>query len=230
MIMDGNGRWARRKGWRRINGHEQGAQVVRAVTTSCARIGVRDLTLYAFSTENWSRPRREVQFLMHLLERYLADELPTLLEHGVSLHAIGSLERLPQSVRARLDTVIRESADGERMRLHLALSYGGREELTHACRRIAAAVAAGTLRADAIDEDTVASHLYTAGVPDVDLVIRTAGEQRLSNFLPWQSVYAEFVSVDEPWPEFGESAMLRAIAAYQRRERRFGCVAEGESE
>ena len=227
MIMDGNGRWARRRGWRRTRGHEAGADVVRAITTEAARLGIQQLTLYAFSSENWDRPEREVSFLMRLLGDYLDQELETLHNDEIRMTAIGRLTRLPAEVKAKLDRNIAETAGYRRMTLCLALSYGGRAELVDACRRLAERIAAGTLMPDEIDEAALASVLYDAAAPDVDVVIRTAGEQRVSNFLPWQAAYAEYISMEPFWPEFSVADFHEAMRIFQRRERRFG-RSEGE--
>jgi undecaprenyl diphosphate synthase len=224
MIMDGNGRWAKGKGWERTRGHRKGADAVRTVTTECVRLGVARLTLYAFSSENWSRPAHEIAFLMALLKDFLRQELPTLRENGVRLEAIGRLERLPQEVRAILAETIAATAGHGSMVLCLALSYGGRDELADACRAIAVAVRDGRLAVDAIDAATVASHLYAPAAADVDLVVRTAGEQRLSNFLPWQTTYAEYVSLPVLWPDMGVADLHAALREFQGRERRFGAL------
>jgi undecaprenyl diphosphate synthase len=224
VIMDGNGRWAKARTWDRTRGHQQGAEVVRTITTESVKLGIQRLTLYAFSSENWARPQREVDFLMSLLDRFLIDELPTLRENDVRLEAIGSLHRLPAKVRTTLDRILAATAGHRAMVLCLALSYGGRDELTDACRAIANEVAAGRLAPNEITPETVQSHLYAPGAADVDVVIRTAGEQRLSNFLPWQATYAEYVSVPPLWPEFDIAAYHGALCEFQRRERRFGGV------
>ena len=222
IIMDGNGRWATARKQDRTRGHEQGAMVVRAITTASVKLGIARLTLYAFSSENWSRPQLEVDFLMGLLERFLEGELATLMENGVRLEAIGSLERLPAAVRSTLERIIRTTSANSAMTLCLALSYGGRDELVDACRAIAALVAAGRLDAGQITASTLQAHLYAPAASDVDVVIRTAGEMRLSNFLIWQATYAEYVSVAPLWPDFSVSDYHAALAEYQRRERRFG--------
>jgi undecaprenyl diphosphate synthase len=226
IIMDGNGRWAKGRGWDRTRGHQKGAEVVRAVTTESVKLGVRRLTLYAFSSENWSRPRREVDYLMQLLEDFLRGELPTLQENNVRLEAIGRIERLPPRVRAAIDEVRGASAGNDAMVLSLALSYGGRDEIIDACRALARAAAAGSVDPEAIDEAAVQAALYAGkcafDADDVDVVIRTAGEQRLSNFLPWQANYAEYVSAAALWPEFTVDAYVAALKEYQGRERRFG--------
>ena len=228
IIMDGNGRWAKSKGWLRLRGHEQGAETVRMVTTESARLGIKRLTLYAFSTENWSRPALEVEALMRLLDRFLVGELQTLIDNGVRLQAIGQVHRLPQDVRLTLDRTISATASQNRMILSLALSYGGRDELVDACRAVAGRVAAGEMRASDISADTIQAHLYAGrcpyGADDVDLVIRSAGEQRLSNFLPWQANYAEYIAAESLWPDFTVADYHGCLAEYQRRERRFGRV------
>lgn len=224
IIMDGNGRWAKARTWDRTRGHQQGAEVVRAITTESVKLGIERLTLYAFSSENWIRPQHEIDFLMSLLDKFLIGELPTLMDNDVRLEAIGSLQRLPANVRATLDRIITATAGNRTMVLSLALSYGGRDELTDACRAIAAEVAAGRIAPNEITQETVQAHLYAPRAEDVDVVIRTAGEQRLSNFLPWQATYAEYVSVAPLWPDFTVSAYHAALAEYQSRERRFGGV------
>jgi undecaprenyl diphosphate synthase len=224
IIMDGNGRWAKTRGWTRRRGHQAGAEVVRAITTESVRLSVERLTLYAFSSENWSRPRHEVAFLMTLLERFLRDELPILQENGVRLEAIGQLHRLPEKVLTALREVGAATAGNRALVLCLALSYGGRDELVDACRAIATAVAKGRLEPGAVDEQTLARHLYAPQASDVDVVIRTAGEHRLSNFLPWQTAYAEYVSVAPLWPDFTVTDYHAALKEYQRRERRFGGI------
>lgn len=224
IIMDGNGRWATSRGLLRINGHRKGVDAVRSAVTECASLGIEWLTLYAFSTENWLRPQREVDLLMELLSRFLIDERPTLLDNGIRLAAVGQLWRLPQGIQDTLAETIALTADGEGMVLTLALSYGGRDEMVHAVRAIAAAVAAGNLDPASIDEHSIQEHLYTASAPDVDVVIRSAGEQRLSNFLPWQSVYAEFVTIAQLWPEVRSEHLHAALREFQGRQRRFGRV------
>ena len=228
MIMDGNGRWAQGRGWDRTRGHQQGADVVRAITTESVRLGIKRLTLYAFSSENWSRPRHEVDYLMALLEQFLAGELTTLQNNGVRLEAIGRLDRLPAAVRSTLDAVCAATAGNQHMILCLALSYGGREEIIDACREIADEVAAGRLRSSDIDEQVLQSHLYAGacrfGANDVDVVIRTAGEHRLSNFMLWQANYAEYISVPTLWPAFSLEDYHAALKQFQGRERRFGGI------
>jgi len=224
IIMDGNGRWARKLGWDRTRGHQKGADVVRDVTTASVRLGVQRLTLFAFSSENWARPRREVDFLMDLLRRFLAAELPTLQDNDVRLTAIGRLGQLPAEVRRTLDATIAATAGNRAMTLCLALSYGGRDELVDATRSLAARVARGELRPEDIDASTLQAHLYAPEAADVDVVIRTAGEQRMSNFLPWQAIYAEYVTAAPCWPDFSLPHYHAALRDFQGRERRFGGV------
>ncbi|NOY82678.1 MAG: isoprenyl transferase [Kiritimatiellaeota bacterium] len=226
VIMDGNGRWARERGLPRIEGHRRGAQSVRRVVKACADAHIRYLTLYAFSTENWRRPPGEVRALMELLERFLKERLGDLKKHRIRLNAIGDLERLPASVRQTLDRVCRATSSYTEGVLTLALSYGGRAEIATAVRRIAREVRAGRLDPDRIDENTVTAHLDTAGLPDPDLIIRTSGEMRLSNFLLWQASYAELWVTSTYWPDFTEQEFFRAIDDYSRRRRRFGGVAD----
>ena len=224
IIMDGNGRWAKARTWDRTRGHQQGAEVVRTITTESVKLGIDRLTLYAFSSENWIRPQHEIDYLMSLLDRFLIGELPTLMDNDVRLEAIGNLHRLPTNVRETLDRTITATAGNRSMVLSLALSYGGRDELTDACRAIAAEVAAGRIAPNEITQETIQAYLYAPHAEDVDLVIRTAGEQRMSNFLPWQATYAEYVSVAPLWPDFGIPAYHDALREYQARERRFGGV------
>ena len=228
IIMDGNGRWAKARGWIRSRGHEQGAETVRAITTESVRLGIARLTLYAFSSENWDRPAAEVAVLMGLLKRFLVGELPTLQQNGVRLTAIGRLDRLPADVRQVLDDTIAATAANPNTILSLALSYGGRDELVDAARALAAAAVAGRQDPATIDMAAFQRHLYGGpcpkGADDVDLVIRTAGERRLSNFLPWQTTYAEYVAVEPLWPEFTIDHYHAALAEFQCRQRRFGKV------
>ena len=222
VIMDGNGRWARKLGWERFLGHRRGADTVRAVTTECVQLGIPRLTLYAFSSENWARPPREIAVLMELLASFLRSELPVMQENNVRLQAIGRLDRLPAEVRSVLDDGLAATAGNSGMILCLALSYGGRDELVDACRALAARAVRGELDPAAIDADAVQAELYAGD--DVDLVIRTAGEQRISNFLPWQAAYAEFISCAPLWPEFTRDDLRACLREYQGRERRFGQV------
>ena len=226
IIMDGNGRWAQERGLPRLAGHEQGAVAVRDITTACRERGVKFLTLYSFSTENWSRPDDEVDGLMDLLRTYLKDELPTLLKNGVRLATIGDTARLPLLVRTGLEATKAATASavppGTGMQLTLALSYGSRDEIVAAARQLAQDVKAGRVDVDSIDHAAFAARLQTAGMPDPDLVIRTSGEMRISNFLLWQLAYAELYFADVAWPDFTRERLDEAISAFHKRQRRFG--------
>lgn len=222
IIMDGNGRWAKSQLKPRLYGHKVGVDSVRAIVQCAAECGVEVLTLYAFSTENWKRPADEVGGLMGLLKNYLQNELSQMLKNNIRLTCIGDIEKLPKDVREVLNTTIKETAENNKLTLNLALSYGGRSELIRGVRMIAREVREGQCAIDDIDEKLIDSHLYTAGLPDPDLLIRTGGEARLSNFLLWQASYAEIYFTDIMWPEFREQAFLQAIFEYQGRERRFG--------
>lgn len=222
IIMDGNGRWAAARHLPRAFGHRAGAEAVRRITEACAELGIRYLTLYAFSWENWDRPQEEIHDLMALLDEFLAREAPTLHRHRIRLRAIGRLQELPPATTVNLRRLMDETARHEGMTLTLALSYGGRQELVDAARRLAQLAREGRLDPQHIDEELLARHLYAPDLPDPDLVIRTAGEQRLSNFLLWQSSYAELYTTSKTWPEFTTAELLEAMAAYGRRERRFG--------
>lgn len=226
IIMDGNGRWAKQKGFLRAIGHENGAKAVRTTVETCAKLGIENLTLYAFSTENWNRPKLEVETLMKLLVKSLKKELKTLSENNIRLNAIGSLEALPSSVRKELTEVIEKTKNNTRMTLSLALSYGSREEIIRATKQLCDKVKNNIISIEDIDESIINKHLYTHNLPDVDLVIRTSGEQRISNFLLWQVAYAEFYFTEVLWPDFTESHLLLALEDYQSRERRFGKTSE----
>lgn len=220
--MDGNGRWAEARGLARIKGHRAGAESVRAVTRHAARLGLEQLTLFAFSTENWKRPRHEVTYLFRLLRRYLVEERGELMDNGIRLTSIGRVDAMPAYVTDALEETRALTAANPKMTLCLALNYGGRTEIVDAARRIAADVAAGRLLAGDVDEAALASRLYQPTMPPLDLLVRTAGEQRVSNFLLWQLSYAELLVVDTPWPEFREDELESALAEYGTRERRFG--------
>lgn len=224
--MDGNGRWARERGAERIFGHRNAIQAVRDCATGCAELGVEYLTLYAFSTENWERPKMEVNALMDLLVSSLRSEIGTLMDNNVSLQSLGNIASLPKDCQANLQYAIEQTAGNTGLRLNLALSYSGRWEITEAVRRIAQEVLAGKITPQDIQEQTIATHLGTAGMPDPELIIRSGGEMRLSNFLMWQSAYAEFFSTPKYWPDFRKEDLYEAIVDYQRRERRFGKVLE----
>ena len=224
IIMDGNGRWAHARGLPRVFGHRAGADAVRRTVEACCELGVGALTLYAFSWENWDRPSEEIRDLMGLLVEFIRRETPTMHRNQVRLRAIGRLHELPPDVLQHLEQAMAETAAHARMTLTLALSYGGRQEIVDAVRHLASLAAAGRLQPGQIDEACFTQALSTAGVPDPDLVIRTSGEQRLSNFLLWQSSYAELYVTPKLWPEFGKADLLEALAEYERRERRFGRV------
>ena len=226
IIMDGNGRWAKQKGFLRAFGHENGTKSVRTTVECCAKLGIENLTLYAFSTENWNRPKLEVETLMKLLISSLKKELDTLQKNNIRLNAIGNLDLLPSSAKKELVTVIEKTKNNSRMTLTLALSYGSREELLNAVKNISSKVKNNIISQDDIDESIINQHLYTHNLPDVDLVIRTSGEHRISNFLLWQIAYAEFYFTDVLWPDFKETDLYDAIISYQKRERRFGKTSE----
>jgi undecaprenyl diphosphate synthase len=222
IIMDGNGRWARHRGLPRPAGHAEGAKVVRKMVYEAARLGLKALTLYSFSVENWTRPAEEVNALMHLYAEYLRAERPTLSKNNIRLRHLGRREGLPQSVLAELDISVAKSVGNTGMWLNLALNYGSRAEITGAIRKIAQRVAQGVLAPADIDERVIGDSLDTAGLPDPDLLIRTAGEMRVSNFLLWQVSYAEFYATDALWPDFTEAEFQKALVAYSQRHRRVG--------
>jgi undecaprenyl diphosphate synthase len=226
IIMDGNGRWARERGLPRLKGHEQGSQSVRRAVDACLEVGVEYLTLYAFSTENWKRPAHEVAGLMLLLEKFLSEKVAEMNANGVRLKTIGRTQDLPAPVRKRLERAIRDTAGNDRITLTLALNYGGRDEIIDAVRSIARAVEAGELESSRIDGALVTEYLYTRGMPDPDLLIRTSGEMRLSNFLLWQLSYTEIHVTPRLWPDFGRDDLFAALADYQSRERRYGAAAD----
>jgi undecaprenyl diphosphate synthase len=226
IIMDGNGRWAKQQGMLRAFGHENGTKAVREVVEACAELGIENLTLYAFSTENWNRPKLEVQTLMKLLVSSLKKEIKTLQKNNIKLAAIGCLNTLPAKVHKELSEVIEKTKDHTRMTLTLALSYGSREELINTVKEISNKVKNNIISAEKIDESIINEHLYTRNLPDVDLLIRTSGEQRISNFLLWQIAYAELYFTDTLWPDFTKQHLHEAIIEYQKRERRFGKTSE----
>ena len=228
VIMDGNGRWAKARGLPRTLGHRQGAEAVRRCITGAMELGIPNLTLFGFSSENWRRPMSEVEDLMGLLRRYLRSELAELHQNGINLRIIGDRERLPEDIVRMIDDAEARTRANQRLNLIIALSYGSRQEMTAAARRLAELTAAGDLRPEEIDEARFAEGLLTVGIPDPDLLIRTSGEQRLSNFLLWQAAYSEFVFVDKLWPDFDKSDLLAAVEEYQRRERRYGTAAESQ--
>jgi undecaprenyl diphosphate synthase len=222
MIMDGNGRWAQRKGLPRIKGHEEGARIVKRMVRECTKLGIGYLTLYTFSTENWKRPREEVNFLMGLCVDYLIRELSEMMELSVRLRHVGRMQELPETVQKRLQQTIDTTAGNTGLTLSLALNYSSRVEIADAVRTIAEKVSKGELTPSAVNEKLIADNLYTAGMPDPDLMIRTAGEYRLSNYLLWQLAYSEFYIDDVCWPDFVEDRLHLAIKDYANRERKFG--------
>jgi undecaprenyl diphosphate synthase len=226
VIMDGNGRWAQARGLPRIEGHRRGVATVRRVTEHCARRGLGQLTLFCLSSENWRRPQAELRFLMHLLEQYLVEERTLLDRERIRLSMIGCREGLPESTLAELDRTAEACAGNEGMHLCLAINYGSRGEIAAAARSLARDAAAGRIRPEDIDESLLTSRLDTAGMPDPDLLIRTAGELRLSNFLLWQSSYTELWVTDVPWPDFDEARLEEAFASYATRDRRFGGLSQ----
>lgn len=223
IIMDGNGRWAKQRRLPRVAGHRAGIEPVRTTVETCARLGIQVLTLYAFSVENWKRPRMEVDTLWRLLRVYLRRELPDLMRNSVRLVAMGRLEALPAAAQRELEGVIEATSQNTGMRLNLAINYSGRAELVDALNAIVEeARAAGVLSELRMDEEMISARLYTAGLPDPDLLIRTSGEMRVSNFLLWQIAYAELYVTEKLWPDFRREDLLRALLAYQKRDRRFG--------
>ncbi len=226
VIMDGNGRWAHRRKRERIFGHNQGVKAVRKTVEASAELGIRYLTLYAFSTENWNRPGEEVSALMDLMVESLNDETQTLLDKEISLKVIGDLNRLSDNVRDRLYDTMSLTSPGTRMTLIVALSYSSRWEISEACRRIALAVKEGTMNTADITEETISANLETSDIPDPELMIRTSGEKRISNFLLWQMAYTELYFTEKLWPDFGKEDFYKAVADFQKRERRYGKTSE----
>ncbi len=226
IIMDGNGRWAQKRRKPRLFGHKAGADSVKDIVAACGEIGIPCLTLYAFSSENWHRPDQEVSGLMSILKKYLEAELPRMQKNDIRLISVGDRDRLPTSVRDCLERAIVETAANKKLTLNLALSYGSRDEICRAVRKIAEKCVAGELAASDINEEIISNSLDTGGIPDPDLLIRTGGESRLSNFLLWQLSYAEIYFTDTMWPDFRGDVFLKALADFQMRERRFGRTGE----
>ena len=224
--MDGNGRWAKNKGLSRDYGHKEGKESAKEMVRSCAKLGVKNLTLFAFSSENWKRPKLEVELLMGLLHNSLRTELKELKKNNIKLETIGDLSKIPLLVRKFLKKVCEETKDNDLMTLTLALSYGSRDEIINSVKEIADKVKNNIISVEKIDESLINQHLYTRNLPDVDLMIRTSGEKRISNFLLWQSAYAELYFSDELWPDFKSEHLIEAITDYQNRERRFGRTSE----
>ncbi len=226
IIMDGNGRWAKKRILERVKGHEKGAGAVKVTVTACRELGIDALSLYAFSEENWARPKREVDALMRLLERYLIEERDEILNNNIRLVCSGHVHELPDFVKEKLLPLMEESSSNNGMFLNLCLAYGGKQELVDACVQIAKKVQQGELQPESITKEIFEQHLYVPQLPPVDLMIRTSGEQRTSGFLPWQIAYAEMLFPDYFWPEFNKERLYEAIYAYQNRERRFGHISE----
>jgi undecaprenyl diphosphate synthase len=226
IIMDGNGRWAKQQGFLRAFGHENGTKSVKEIIKTSAKLGIEYLTLYAFSTENWNRPKLEVQALMKILINSLKKELITLQENNIRLNAIGNLDKLPKTAQKELLDVMEKTKNNTRLTLTLALSYGSREELVNAIKSISDKVKNNIISIDTIDDSIINEHLYTQNLPDVDLLIRTSGEHRISNFLLWQIAYAELYFTNVLWPDFKDQDLYEAIISYQKRERRFGKTSE----
>lgn len=226
IIMDGNGRWAKKQGLKRVAGHESGKKSVRESIECCGELGVKNLTLFAFSTENWNRPKFEVQTLMKLLVRSLKNEFKSLQKNEIRLNCVGNVKSLPEKVQKELNEVIERTKHNTKMTLTLALSYGSREEIKCMVQRISQKVSDGEVNVEDINDELIHEHLYTFDLPDVDLLIRTSGEQRISNFLLWQIAYAELYFCDVLWPDFRREHLLEAIESYQKRERRFGKTSE----
>ncbi len=224
IIMDGNGRWAKARGRERTLGHVRGAQVAKKIISECARLNVPFLTLYAFSTENWFRPLQEISFLMHLLARHLARERKTLMKQNIRFHCIGEIARLPVNVQMELQKTMELTAGNTGMNLTFALSYGSRQEMVNAVRSLADDLKNGRVSEDQVNEDTIASYLESAYMPDPDMIIRTSGESRLSNFMLWQAAYAELYITPTLWPDFTEEDLHHAFQSFSQRERRFGRV------
>ena len=224
--MDGNGRWAKQKGRLRVFGHENGTKSVREITETCVELNIENLTLYAFSTENWKRPKIEVQTLMRLLISSLKNEIKTLQDNDIRLQTIGNTDELPRKVQRELQDVISQTKGNKKMTLTLALSYGSRDEIINTIKQISIKVKNNIISPELIDESVINEHLYTRNLPDVDLLIRTSGEQRISNFLLWQIAYAELFFTEVLWPDFTKEDLYEAILSYQKRERRFGKTSE----
>jgi len=224
VIMDGNGRWAKRQGLPRVMGHKQGVDALKDLLRCCNDWGIKALTAYAFSTENWGRPLEEVDFLMALFERVLRKELREMMQENVQIRFVGNLNALPRSLQAEIERSMADTQNNPGIRFTVATNYGGRQEILHACQAIAQQVQQGLIQPEQIDEALFESHLYTAGICDPDLLIRTSGEMRISNFLLWQMAYAEMYITETLWPDFDRAEFHRALTAYQQRDRRFGKV------
>jgi len=224
IIMDGNGRWAKQKLMNRIRGHEKGSQVVRGIVSTCTELGIKMLTLYAFSTENWARPKTEVNALMALLKKFIVSERDEFSKNNICVNVIGQKHKLPLDVQTEVDTTINLTQSNDRLFLNLALSYGSREEITTAVKQIAGKIESNVLTAEDITSDLISDHLYTRAMPDPDLIIRTSGEFRLSNFMLWQAAYSELYISNTLWPDFTRDEFIEILQNFQERDRRFGKV------
>lgn len=224
IIMDGNGRWAKKKGFPRVIGHKAGMGALKEVVRTCSDIGVKILTIYAFSTENWKRPKDEVGFLMSLLVEYMKKELMELHQNNVRIKILGDMDILPSDTKVEIERALELTADNNGLQFNIALNYGGRVEIVNACKNIYRDIKSGKIKESEVDESVFQKYLYTGDDPDPDLIIRTSGEKRISNFLLWQLAYSEFVFVDRLWPDFNRESLIEAIAEYQNRNRRFGAI------
>ncbi len=224
IIMDGNGRWAQKKGLPRVMGHKAGMEAIKETVKACSDLGIKILTVYAFSTENWRRPQDEVSYLMNLLVEYMRKEVNALHNNKVKIKVLGEVDILPTQTRKEIEEALKLTENNEGLQFNIALNYGGRAEILKACKKLIQGVSDGRIDKEAVDEDLLANHLYTGSDPDPDLIIRTSGEQRISNFLLWQGAYSELVFVDQLWPDFDEKVLHTAIIEYQSRDRRFGAL------
>jgi len=224
IIMDGNGRWAQKQGLPRVMGHKAGMEALKKAVKSCSDLGIKILTVYAFSTENWNRPQDEVNYLMSLLVEYMRKEVNSLHKNKVKIKLLGETDMLPDQTRTEIEEAIELTKNNEGLQFNIALNYGGRAEILRACKRLIKDLKAGNLDMDSVDEKVFSSYLYTSNDPDPDLIIRTSGEQRISNFLLWQGAYSELLFVDQLWPDFDETVLHGAILEYQNRNRRFGAL------
>lgn len=224
IIMDGNGRWAQKKGLPRVMGHKAGMEALKKTVKSCSDLGIKILTVYAFSTENWNRPQDEVNYLMDLLVEYMRKEVNALHKNKVKIKLLGEVDMLPDQTRTEIEEAIELTKNNEGLQFNIALNYGGRAEILRACRNLIKDLEAGNLDMDSADEKVFSSYLYTSNDPDPDLIIRTSGEQRISNFLLWQGAYSELLFVDRLWPDFDEAVLHSAILEYKNRNRRFGAL------
>ncbi|HYF83017.1 MAG TPA: isoprenyl transferase [Clostridia bacterium] len=224
IIMDGNGRWAQKKGLPRVVGHKAGMEAIKETVRACSDLGIKILTVYAFSTENWRRPQDEVSYLMNLLVEYMRKEVNALHNNKVKIKLLGEVDILPNQTRKEIKEALKLTENNEGLQFNIALNYGGRAEILYACKKLIQGVSDGSIDSEAVDEALLAKYLYTGSDPDPDLIIRTSGEQRISNFLLWQGAYSELVFVDQLWPDFDEKVLRTAIKEYQSRDRRFGAL------